>query len=100
MQHVKCLPDMSDQGREIHRLYIALVTAPAHKNALDLLCVPVAVDGCAHDARLGCLGVQQLWSCAQEFWQSYCSSGDRGQVKSGKRVWQNLGMWQPYAESS
>lgn len=67
----ECLPEVSDQGREIHWLYIALVTAPAHKNYLDLLCMPVAVDGCAHVWVV--LGYSSFGAVPWEFWQNYCS---------------------------
>lgn len=97
----ECLPAVSDQGREIDGLYRALVTAPAHQNALDVLCVPVAVDGCAHGAGGSVVsGCSSFGAVPQEFWQSYCFSGDRGQVKYGRRVYENLGVWQRYAESS
>lgn len=88
----ECLPEVSGQGREIHWLYIALVTAPAHKNDLDLLCMPVAVDGCAHGACVWVvLGYSSFGPVLQEFWQNHCFSGDRELVKSGKHIWENLG---------
>lgn len=97
----ECLPEVSDQGRETDGLNSAFVTAPAHKNASDVPCVPVAVDGCAHGAVVWVVsGHSSFGAMSREFWQSYCSSGDRGQVKSGKHVWEHLGIWQPYAETS